>query len=206
VPDPITPHAWDDLDDQFKVVLCDAVDEALRTLTRELYGTVDSILDLEGQPPALQRDYHLARVAAAAMITEHLRAKTTSDGYMAGGVTGAALTYADLGRAAGIARETASKRWPGALPDAKPGRPRAQVTVKLVGGPPQWDGQRLEMDYSDVYDSELDGVGGYLVIPDGSFPDHLAAEGGAAVDWRAHYAPTSEDTRTVWTFQGWVPS
>ncbi|MFE9247073.1 hypothetical protein [Nocardiopsis sp. NPDC006938] len=203
--EPITPHDHAEMDDRSRVVLYDAVDGALRTLTRELFGTPESVLSLEEAPPAVQRDVRLARIAAAAMITEYLRTHTIAEGYQAAAVDGAPLTYADLGRAAGISRETATKRWPGAIPDAKPGRPKQQVVVALEGGHPQWDGTTLEFDRDDVYGCDLADVGGLLIIPDGSVPDHLAAQG-EGPDWRAHYAPESEDTRTTWVFQGWVPS
>lgn len=200
--EPITPMDHATMDSRSRVVLYEAVDGAMATLTRELFGTPGSVLGLEKESPAVQRDFRLARIAAAAMITDYLRTYTLAEGYQAAAVAGAPLTYADLGRAAGIARETATKRWPGAIPDAKPGRPKKQITVSLAGGHPQWDGQTLQLDEESVYNCPLEDVGGLLMIPDGNYPDHLES----GVDWRAHYAPTSEDTRTTWAFQGWVPS
>lgn len=201
--DPITPREWDDLPTTTRTTAADALQGALTALARELYGTPDDVLTLDGPAAPLQRDYHLARIAAATTITEYLRRQITEDAYAAGAVEGSPATYTALGHAAGLTKEGSRSRFPGAVPDAKPGRPRKQqVTVSLEGGHPQWDGVELEFDRDAVYDCPLDDVGGYLLIPDGSFPDHLEA----GVDWRAHYAPTSEDTRAVWVFQGWAPS
>lgn len=153
--------------------------------------------------PTQARDADLARLRA----TEALRKVLDEHAYMlALGLAmrqDAPVTYADLGDAVGITRQAARTRWP-VLPNAKPGRPKKQVQVTLSGGHPQWDGQILEYDRASVYDCDLDDVGALLMIEDGSYPDHLSMQEG--VDWRAHYAPDTEDTRTTWTFQGWVPA
>ncbi|MFD3685463.1 hypothetical protein ACFWTE_11660 [Nocardiopsis sp. NPDC058631] len=80
----------------------------------------------------------------------------------------------------------------------------ATVTVRLVGGHPQWDGETLTYSRASVHGVPLGDVGALLMIPDGSYPDHLSMQEG--VDWRAHYAPDADDTRETWTFQGWIPS
>lgn len=80
----------------------------------------------------------------------------------------------------------------------------ATVSVRLAGGHPQWDGETLTYPHAEIYGPPLDDIGALLMIPDGSYPDHLSMDEG--IDWRAHYAPVNEDDRTVWTFHGWVPS
>lgn len=77
------------------------------------------------------------------------------------------------------------------------------VTVRLVGGHPRWADTTLDVERKSL-DGPLDDVGALLMIPDGSFPDHLAT-GHPDVDWRAHYAPETNADRAVWRFQGWVP-
>jgi hypothetical protein len=78
------------------------------------------------------------------------------------------------------------------------------VTVRLVGGHPQWDGETLTYPRAEIYGPDLDDLGALLMIPDGSYPDHLSMDEG--IDWRAHYAPADDADRTVWKFYGWVPS
>ena len=108
-------------------------------------------------------------------------------------------TYADLARAAGLTREGARSRWPGAVSHARPGRPKKQVRVRFRGGPAGWDG--YEMDYpASTLEGELEGIGAYLVVDGDQAPEDAPA------DARAHYAPESDDTRHVWVFQGWVPA
>lgn len=204
MPENITTHEWGKLPVSLRLDVNIAVNRALDLLATELYGTLPSHADLLEHPPAAQRDHHLARLAAMELLTTELTHLTRETAFAAGRVEGAPATYADLGAAVGIGREGGRSRFPGAVPDAKPGRPRKQVTVTLSGGHPQWDGRELEYDRASVYDLDLDDVGALLMIEDGSYPDHLSMQEG--VDWRAHYAPESEDTRTVWTFQGWVPA
>ncbi|MFJ9558368.1 hypothetical protein ACIRPH_31560 [Nocardiopsis sp. NPDC101807] len=80
------------------------------------------------------------------------------------------------------------------------------VTVRLVGGPAYWDGQTLTYPRADVHEGPLDDVGAYLLIPDSSHLDAGNLPPWMGVDPRAHYAPDSEATREVWTFQGWIPA
>ena len=146
--------------------------------------------------PAQARETDLARLRA----TEALRKVLDEHAYMlALGLAmrrDAPVTYADLGEAVGITRQAARTRWP-VLPDPKPGRPRKQVEVTFQGGPAEWDGYRMEYPASTL-EGDLDTVGAYLVVD--AIPE------GVPANTRAHYAPTSEDTRTVWVFQGWLPS
>ena len=80
--------------------------------------------------PDQQARYHLALLHT---LTLARRAIDTSITYAAlnAAETGQ-VTYADLGQAAGISRQSARERWPGAVPAARPGRPRN--TPKHDGG------------------------------------------------------------------------
>nr|WP_012954662.1 hypothetical protein [Nocardiopsis sp. 90127]ABD48738.1 pSQ10.15c [Nocardiopsis sp. 90127] len=196
--EPITPRAWSEVPDTALAASQDALTTALTTLTAQMYGAPDHTVGLEGRPAAL-RDYHLARIAAAVMLTEWLKGGILAEGHAAGRA-GAPLTYTALGAAAGITKEGARSRWPGAVPDARPGRPRAHLAVRLTGGPAEWAGAELECDRAEVHDRALEDVGGHLITPSHQIPEGLPD------DARAHYAPEAEDTRTVWVFQGWVPS
>lgn len=193
----ITPRAWSEVPDTALATSLDALTTALTTLTAQMYGAPDHTVGLEGRPAAL-RDYHLARIAAAVMLTEWLKGGILAEGYAAGRA-GAPLTYTALGAAAGITKEGARSRWPGVVSDARPGRPRKQVRVTFRGGPAAWDG--YEMDYpASTLEGELEGIGAYLVVDGDQAPQDAPANA------RAHYAPESEDTRHVWVFQGWVPA
>lgn len=150
--------------------------------------------------PAQCRADDLARLRAIEALHSELTVASHMLAHRAGGRTDAPVTYAELGSTAGITRQAARERWPGAVPDAKPGRPRKQVAVRLEGGPVVWDGAELAFDRVEVYDRALEDVGAYLITPDAPALD------GPPEDSRAHYAPKTEDTRNVWTFQGWVPS
>lgn len=85
-----------------------------------------------------------------------------------------------------------------------PSSPSETVSVRLVGGHPQWDGETLTYPHAEVYGPPLEDVGALLMIPDGSYPDHLSMVEG--IDWRAHYTPIDNNEREVWRFAGWVPS
>ncbi|WP_017590807.1 hypothetical protein [Nocardiopsis ganjiahuensis] len=200
MPENITPRVWHEQSVALRLDLHQALDRVLDLLTTELYGTVPSSADLFEQPPAARRDHHLARLAAIDILTEELAHQSKENAFAAARMDGAPATYADLGRAVGIGREGARSRWPGAVADAKAGRPRKQVTVRLTGGPAEWDGAEIEFDRAEVHDRALADVGGHLITPSHQIPEGLPD------DARAHYAPDAEDTRTVWTFQGWVPS
>lgn len=197
MPENITPREWVKLPASLRLDVSIAVNRALDLLTTELYGTLPSHADLLEHPPAAQRDHHLARLAAMDLLTTELTHLTRETAFAAGRVEGAPATYTDLGAAVGIGREGGRSRFPGAVPDAKPGRPRKQVTVTFQGGPAEWD--RYEMEYpASTLEGDLATVGAYLVVD--AIPE------GVPADARAHYAPESEDTRNLWVFQGWVPS
>lgn len=156
----------------------------------------DSMEHIDGEP---YRDDRLALLSATEALRAALEKEATMLARSLGTNTSAPVTYADLGRAVGIGREGARKRWPDAIPTAKAGRPRRpQATVRLVGGPAEWAEAELEFDRSEVYGLALDEVGAYLITPGEQIPQ------GVPADARAHYAPGSEDTRDVWVFQGWV--
>ncbi|MGW8438873.1 hypothetical protein ACWGKS_27310 [Nocardiopsis sp. NPDC055879] len=196
--------------------LSDIEDEDVRTdiegdidlLVRRIAHALDDDVAFPTAEEALNAHPHAARADLIMMLTgaEALRIALAANMAQRARHLGAnpAVTYTDLGAAVGISRQAARERWPGAIRNARPGRPKKTVTVELSGGHPAWDGETLEIDCESVYDLDLDDVGALLMIEDGSYPDHLSMQEG--VDWRAHYAPESEDTRTAWTFQGWVPA
>ncbi|MGW5880228.1 hypothetical protein ACWFMI_27145 [Nocardiopsis terrae] len=204
---PIEPLDTDALDEDLNRRVTERMHAMITDIAVHAYGAPADLHEAAELPPERQRDHHLAILAATEILRERLKGVAGLAAYSAGHVDGAQASYADLGRATGLTREGARTRFPGAVADAKPGRPKKElVTVHLCGGHPQWDGQTLEVEREQVYGADVEDVGALLMIPDGSFPDHLAAEGGAAVDWRAHYAPAEEGPRTTWVFQGWVPS
>jgi hypothetical protein len=74
------------------------------------------------------------------------------------------------------------------------------VEVRLVGGPPDWDGKTMSMPESVVYGPrEMSGT--YLITahpperPEDEDPDP-----------RAVYLPDSDGDPTVWRFRGWFPA
>ena len=159
--------------------------------------------DAREAAPAQCRADDLARLRAIEALHAELTVNAHMLAHRAGGRTEAPVTYAELGSTAGITRQAARERWPGAVKDAKPGRPRKQmVEVLLHGGPPSWAGSMQEYERDSVLDCELGDVGAYLIVDGDDLPEDLEA----GVDWRAHYAPEAEGTRTTWVFQGWMPS
>lgn len=201
--EPITPREYRQLPAGLRLDVHNALDRALVLLTNELYGTVASSADLDEHPAAARRDHHLARLAAVDLLTEELGHWSEETAYAAGQVEAAPATYAELGRAVGLSREGARNRWPGAVKDARPGRPRtATLEVHLDGGPPTWAGSMQTYPRDEVMRGPLEDVGAYLTTPGDEWPEDLPA----GPDWRAHYAPESEHIRTTWVFQGWVES
>lgn len=188
------PIPWDDLPIKIQIVVHDALESAITELATEVYDTAPPF---DSQPPALRLSHYLARISAATIITERLTSKIRAEAYKAGAVEGSPANYSDLAYAAGITREGARKRFSGAVPDARPGRPRKQVTVTFQGGPDEWDGYRMEYPASTL-DGDLDTVGAYLVVD--AIPEDVPAGS------RAHYAPTDGGLRHIWEFKGWVPA
>ncbi|MER6626494.1 hypothetical protein [Streptomyces sp. NPDC000931] len=116
-----------------------ALDERDETLSQDLLAILDTALDrfvtgaydlpadrtqAEAGGAATLRDHHLARMSAAYILSLHLNEVITDAATAAGAVEGAPATYTALGAAVGIGREGARSRFPGAVPGAKPGRPR----------------------------------------------------------------------------------
>lgn len=188
------PIPWDDLPTKIQIAVHDALESAITELATELYDTSPPF---DSQPPALRLAHHLARISAATIITERLTSETRGEAYEAGAVEGSPANYSDLAYAAGITREGARKRFSGAVPDARPGRPRKQVTVLFTGGPAEWDGYTMQYPASTL-DGDLDTVGAYLVVD--------AAPEGVPAGSRAHYAPADGGLRHIWEFKGWVPA
>ncbi|MEU5869794.1 hypothetical protein ABZ815_52140 [Nonomuraea sp. NPDC047529] len=87
--------------------------------------------DVSDAPPRQRADRHLSMLTALTAIQAHVE-DAIHGAASAAGATGA-ITYADLGTAAGITRQSARTRWPGVIPDARPGRPRAALTLEDVG-------------------------------------------------------------------------
>lgn len=81
--------------------------------------------ELDRRGPAAWRQYHLDRITAATTLIQELSWIIAGEAYLAD-VDGAPATYADLGAAAGISRQAARERWPGAIRHARPGRPRIE--------------------------------------------------------------------------------
>lgn len=189
-----TLKAVDDVDREF-------AEADLRVLVRRVAHLMhpeammaDPLEHTHGEPCRSDR---LALLSATEALRAALEREAAKVARCLGQDATAPVTYADLGRAVGIGREGARSHWPGAIPDPKPGRPKRQVTVTFQGGPAEWD--RYEMQYpASTLEGDLDTVGAYLVVD--------AVPEGVPANARAHYAPESEDTRTVWTFQGWVPA
>lgn len=153
--------------------------------------------------PERARADDLARLRATEALREALTEHASQLADRAGSRTDATVTYADLGDAVGITRQAARTRWPHAIPDARPGRPStAALEVYLTGGPPAWAGSMQAYPRNEVMRGPLEDVGAYLTVPGDEWPEDLPA----GPDWRAHYAPESENTRTTWVFQGWVES
>jgi len=152
--------------------------------------------DAQVSTPAQCRADDLARLRAVEALRADLETTADMIARRAGGRVEAPVTYADLGRAVGIGRESARTRWPGAVPDARPGRPPKQITVTFREGPAEWDGYRMEYPASTL-DGDLDSIGAYLVVDSAHMPADVPP------DARAHYAPSNED-RATWVFQGWV--
>lgn len=73
-----------------------------------------------------ERRAHLAHLHALSVIQEWA-ATVMSGAAEAAGQAGA--SYADLGRAVGISKQAARKRWPEALEDPRPGRPPLPPTL-----------------------------------------------------------------------------
>lgn len=193
----------DELPQDLQERVSTAVHALITDITGTLYDAPATLTEAAELPVEARRDHHLAVLAAAEMLREQLRPVTSLAAYAAGGTTGITTTYAELGSAAGITRQAARERWPGAIPDAKPGRPqKATLEVYLTGGPPSWAGSMQRYPRDEVLEGDLDDIGAYLVTPGEEWPEELEA----GVDWRAHYAPESENTRTTWTFQGWLPA
>lgn len=164
----------------------------------KVFATAEEALAAD---PATARADRLGLLSGAEALHAGMIAQLVRRAHHLG--TGPDITYADLGTAVGITRQAARDRWPGAVKDAKPGRPRKQtVEVLLHGGPPSWAGSMQEYERDSVLDCELGDVGAYLIVDGDDLPEDLES----GVDWRAHYAPEAEGTRTTWVFQGWVPS
>lgn len=115
----------DDLPEELGERVNTAIHALITDITGALYGAPATLQDAAELPVDAQRDHHLAVLAAAEMLREQLYPVTSLAAYAAGGTTGITTTYADLGAAAGITRQAARERWPGAVLDTQPGRPRA---------------------------------------------------------------------------------
>lgn len=76
--------------------------------------------------PSQCRADDLARLRATEALCADLSSTAHMLAYRLGGRPEAPVTYADLGEAVGISRQAATGRFPGAIPDAKPGRPRVR--------------------------------------------------------------------------------
>lgn len=190
------PIPWDELPTKIQIAVHDALESAITELATEVYDTAPPF---DSQPPALRLAHHLARISAATIITKRLTSESREEAYEAGAVEGSPANYSDLAYAAGITREGARKRWPGAVPDAKPGRPRKQVTVLFTGGPAEWDGYTMQYPASTL-EGELESIGAHLVVSGDQVPEDVPA------DARAHYAPADGGLRHIWEFKGWVPA
>ncbi|MFL1378141.1 hypothetical protein [Nocardiopsis protaetiae] len=67
------------------------------------------------------------------------------------------------------------------------------VTVHLVGGPPQWDGVEVRgvFDRWEIYEVPASDLGALLAVP-------------GQVSQRAVYEPRPGGQRNVWHFRGWA--
>jgi len=75
--------------------------------------------------PEQARAADLARLRATEALRRALEEHAAMLALGLGYRQDAPVTYADLGGAVGISRQSARSRWPSAIPDARPGRPRA---------------------------------------------------------------------------------
>jgi hypothetical protein len=80
--------------------------------------------------------------------------------------------------------------------------PDDPVTVRLVGGPPDWHGQTLDYLRHEIEDAEFEDLGGVYIVDGAHIPPRRLDEDEAP---RAHYAPVSQEDRYTWEFVGWVP-
>lgn len=193
-PQKIAPVDQEEVPEDARLIMYESVGTALDALVAALYGTPDYRTAQETGPAAV-RDHHLSRIAAAEIIIRYLQAKALGEAYAAGSVEGAPTTYTALGRAAGLTKEGARGRFPGAVPDPKPGRPAREVTVLFVGGPSQWDNRLMHYPVSAL-EGDFEDIGAYLVV------DQVPAD--LPADSRAHYAPVAGGARHIWEFKGWV--
>lgn len=74
--------------------------------------------------PEQMRAADLARLTAVEVLRRALDEHASMLALGLGRRREAPVTYADLGAAVGITRQSARTRWPAAIPDARPGRPR----------------------------------------------------------------------------------
>ncbi|MFD6950152.1 hypothetical protein A6A08_21960 [Nocardiopsis sp. TSRI0078] len=138
---------------------------------------------MEATPERARAD-DLARLRAAEVLREELAEHAAMLAIRAGHRREAPVTYADLGDAVGITRQSAAARWSGAIPDAKPGRPRIDAVEppstdddqehERVPAPAPQAGVHLELLTVEQADAlDVDAARMYRVLVDGVLAGYL---------------------------------